>query len=274
MKPVEKLFTRARHWPLLERADWLWDRLRPIYQRVIAHFGRKGLERIINVTDRILVVPEARGVTEQYEPDVWGTLMAEVRPGDTFVDVGAFIGLYAVAVGLRLQGSGKVIAFEPDIRNFSLLREHARINGLEKHVELHQTGVSDHDGQSPFMASGSSEARLVLSDKDDSTMIEVTKLDTVFKQRPIDILKIDVEGYEEQVLRGAANLLRKPELKPRTIFIEVHPYAWRTERNGSVSLLGFLNDNGYRVETLEGNQVVAIERYGEIVARCDASYVR
>jgi FkbM family methyltransferase len=44
--------------------------------------------------------------------------MAELRPGDRFVDVGAFIGLYAIAAGLRLRNSGQVIAFEPDGKNF------------------------------------------------------------------------------------------------------------------------------------------------------------
>src|SRR3954470_912629 len=114
MKTFEKVSTWLRHLPSLERADWLWNPARPIYQRAVNHFGRNGLERIINGSDRILVSPRARGVSETYEPDVWRALMADLRPGDTFVDVGSFIGLYTVAVALRLRGFGRVIAFEPD----------------------------------------------------------------------------------------------------------------------------------------------------------------
>src|ERR1700716_4361008 len=114
MNPIEKASAWIRHLPLIERADWLWERVRPLYDRAVAHLGRKGLERLLNGSDRILVSPEARGTPETYEPDVWRVLMAEIRPGDTFVDVGAFIGLYAVAVGLRLGRRGRVVAFEPD----------------------------------------------------------------------------------------------------------------------------------------------------------------
>jgi FkbM family methyltransferase len=270
MKTVEKVSTWLRHLPQLERADWLWDPLRPIYQRAVNQFGRNGLERIINGSDRILISPRARGVPEKYEPDVWRALMGELRAGDTFVDVGAFIGLYAIGVGLRLQGSGRVIAFEPDIHNFLLLQEHVRLNGLDGQVELHQAAVSDKDGKFQFLADGSSEARLVSSNRTDTTIVDVVMLDSAFEGKRIDILKIDVEGYEEIVLRGANRLLRTPGLKPRVIFIEVHPYAWAPLRTGSDSLLSLLNDAGYLVESLDGVPIRSIERYGEIVARTES----
>jgi len=267
MKMFEKASMWVRHLPALERADWLWDPVRPIYHRAVSHFGRNGLERIINGSDRILVSPRARGVREEYELGVWQALMAELRPGDTFVDVGAFIGLYTIGVGLRLKDSVRVIAFEPDIHNFSLLREHVRLNGLDEQVELHHAAVSDKDGKFQFLADGSSEARLVSSNRKDTTIVDVVTLDSAFKGSRIDMLKIDVEGYEEMVLRGANRLLHTPELKPRAIFIEVHPYAWAPLRTGSDSLLRVLNEAGYLVETLDGVPIRSIEGYGEIIAR-------
>jgi FkbM family methyltransferase len=266
MKTFEKVSTWLRHLPQLERADWLWDPVRPIYQRAVTHFGRNGLERIINGSDRILVSPRARGVSEKYELDVWRALMGELRAGDTFVDVGAFIGLYTIAVGLRLQGSGRVIAFEPDAHNFSLLQEHVELNGLEGQIDLHRAAVSDKAGQSHFLADGSCEARFAPPSRN-TMIIDVVTLDGALAGNQIDILKIDVEGYEEMVLRGATNLLRTPGLKPRVIFVEVHPYAWASPRAGSDALLGLLNERGYRVQTLDGAPVHCIERYGEIVAR-------
>jgi FkbM family methyltransferase len=193
--------------------------------------------------------------------------MAELRTGDTFVDVGAFIGLHTIAVGLRLRGLGQVIAFEPDSTNCSLLREHIKLNGLEGKVDLHQAAVSDKDGHSPFLADGSSEARLVLPGRSDATVIDVVTLDGALVGKRVDILKIDVEGYEEMVLRGATKLLRAPELKPRAIFIEVHPYAWASLNTTSDSLLGLLNETGYQVQTMDGVSINSIERYSEIVAR-------
>ena len=52
MKVFEKVSMRVRHSSLLERADWLWDRLRPMFSWQSAIFGRNGLERLINGTDK------------------------------------------------------------------------------------------------------------------------------------------------------------------------------------------------------------------------------
>jgi FkbM family methyltransferase len=267
MKTFEKVSIWLRHLPQLERADWLWDPVRPIYQRAVNQFGRNGLERIINGSDRILVTPRARGVSEKYEPEVWRALMGELKAGDTFVDVGAFIGLYTIGVGLRLQHSGRVIAFEPDIYNFSLLHEQVRLNGLDGQVELHHAAVSDKDGKFQFLADGSSEARLVSSNQGNTTIVNVVRLDSALKGRRVDILKIDVEGYEEMVLRGAKSLLHTPGVKPRAVFVEVHPYAWPPLHTGSESLLRVLEEAGYVVKTLDGAPIRSIERYGEIIAR-------
>jgi FkbM family methyltransferase len=267
MKTVEKACIWMRHSSLLQNADWLWDGVRPLYERAITHVGSSGLERLMNGSDRILVSPQARDVPETYEPAVWRALMSEIKPGDRFVDVGAFIGLYTIAVGLRLRDSGRVVAFEPEAHNYSLLQEHVKLNRIESQVELHQIAVSDNNGQRPFLTGGSSQARLASSDREHATPVTTVKLDDFFAGTRVDILKIDVEGHEEMVLRGAHKLLRTPVLRPRTIFVEVHPYAWSAPIAGSNTLLGLLNEAGYRVQTVDGAPVLSIESYGEIVAR-------
>jgi len=98
-------------------------------------------------------------------------------------------------------------------------------------------------------------------------IVDVVTLDRAFVGKRVDVLKIDVEGYGEMVLRGANNLLRTPSLRPRAVFIEVHPWAWASLNTESDSLLRLLNEAGYRVETLDGVPVRSIEQYGEIVAK-------
>ena len=267
MKIFEKVSVWIRHLPLLEHAEWLWNPVRPIYQRAVSHFGERGLERLINGSDRILVSPRARDVSEKYELDVWRALMAELRTGDTFVDVGAYIGLYTIAVGLRLRGSGRIIAFEPDNHNFSLLQQHVKLNGLETKIELHPCAVSDKDGRYGFSAECSAMSHLVSPGANYATTIQVIRLDSIFAGERIDILKIDVEGYEEMVLRGAYDILRSPARRPRIVFVEVHPYAWPSLGTTSASLFSLLSASGYHAETLSGQPVRHIERHGEIVAR-------
>jgi hypothetical protein len=142
MNALEKMSTWVRHLPILDQAEWLWNPVRPLYDRAVNRFGRYGLERVVN-GDRILISPKLRGIPEEYEREVWRALMAELKAGDTFVDVGAFVGLYTIAVARRLQSSGRVVAFEPDNRNYSLLEEQVRLNRLQGHTELHHVAVSD-----------------------------------------------------------------------------------------------------------------------------------
>ena len=102
MNAFEKISTWVRHLPVLEQAQWLWTPLRPVYDRAVNRLARNGLERIVNGTDRILISPKFRGIPQEYERDVWRALMSELKADDTFVDVGAFVGLYTIAVARRL----------------------------------------------------------------------------------------------------------------------------------------------------------------------------
>ena len=101
---------------------------------------------------------------------------------------------------------------------------------------------------------------------DGSSIVQCVTLDDVFKRERLDILKIDVEGYEERVIRGGRRLLGDRARGPRTIFIEVHPYAWSQTDTTSASLLSLLAHLGYRVEDISGQPVTQISGYGEIVA--------
>jgi len=122
--------------------------VRPLYNRAVIRFARYGLERVVNGTDRILISPKFRGIAAEYERDVWRALMSELKADDTFVDVGAFVGLYTIAAARRLRNLGRVTVFEPENRNYSLLEEHVQLNGLQGHIELHQVAVFDHNGLS------------------------------------------------------------------------------------------------------------------------------
>lgn len=96
--------------------------------------------------------------------------------------------------------------------------------------------------------------------------VRVTTLDDEFPTQRVDLIKVDVEGFEEKVLRGGTRLLKDPSRAPRALYIEVHPFAWKDVRTGSDSLLRLLRDCGYQVTTLEGQPVDFIDSYGEIVA--------
>ena len=267
MHNTERLCIRLRHSRWLSEADWLWDGLRTPYDQLIQWCARRGLERRMNGTDTLRLLPAFRAVGETYEPEVWRRVMAEARPGDTVVDVGAFIGLYSLALARRVGSEGQVVAFEPDTANFAVLRSHCRLNGATN-IELIEAAVSNQDGVIAFDSGRASESRVSRGRTD--YVVRCVQLDTVFDRRSIDLLKIDVEGSEEAVLCGAARLLRDPRRRPRTIFIEVHPYAWPALGTSSDSLLHCLTSAGYAVSDVNCQPIATLDAYGEIIAQCSA----
>jgi hypothetical protein len=98
-------------------------------------------------------------------------------------------------------------------------------------------------------------------------------LDSVFADEPVDLLKIDVEGYELHVLRGAAGLLNDANRAPRAVFVEVHPSAWEGFGVTDRSFLEELWQAGYRVSDLAGNDVSEITEHGAIVAQRAVSQI-
>src|SRR6185295_8656434 len=158
--------------------------------------------------------------------------------------------------------------FEPDPKNASVLTDHVRLNGLEDRVKIITAAVGAHDGFVEF-SSNKSESHISSGNGNGSSNVQrvpAVTLDSVFAEDKLDVLKIDVEGFEEMVLRGAKTLLIDPSRCPRAIFIEVHPYAWSELGVSSDSLLSFLNETGYHVKTLSGDDSQRIESYGEVVA--------
>ncbi len=221
---------------------------------------------MINGTDALRVLPRFRGVTERYEPEVWKHMMAQVQPADTVVDVGAYIGLYTMALARRVGPLGRLVAFEPDPDSFSALEAHCRLNGLQASVTLVRAAVGDKDGAVSFKPGRASESHISCAFDNGSSVVPGVRLDTVFADSRVDILKIDVEGYEEAVMRGGRRLLQDHNRKPRVIYIEVHPYAWRSMGTTSESLLDLLTCCSYEVSDLYGHPVKEFRSYGEIVA--------
>lgn len=262
---VERLCKAVRHSALLKKAAPLWSLVRPLYDRFVGMAGKDGVVRNINGTDLIRLSPECRGTGEVYEPQVWALVMKHMRDGARAIDVGAHVGLYATALGLRAGCTGRVLAVEPDPENLVRLRDHIRLNKLEGIVEIAPVAVTDRVGE----ASLTLDSLQSHVSETGSVKIKTDTLDRIAGEGAWDLMLIDVEGFEEVVLRGGPSLLGDAKRKPSVIVIEVHPYAWEAVGTTSSSLLDRLTSAGYRVVDLEGRPVTAIRDYGHIVAMRD-----
>lgn len=271
MHPVEKFALAVRHSRLLKNSFRLWDLVRPRYRRFLEMLERPGLRRMINGTDLVLLSHDLHGIPEVYEPEMWSALMGKVRPGDVVADVGAFIGLYTVALANRVGVEGRVYAFEPDPVSFGRLCRHMTLNGLDDRVRTFPWAVGAESTLLGFASGRGLESTVIPDALPAVDRVKSVHLDSIFAGKQLDILKVDVEGYEQHVLRGACELMRDEERAPRAIFVEVHPFAWESFGVTDRCLLENLWQAGYRVTDLAGNDVSEIDQYGVILAQKDAA---
>jgi FkbM family methyltransferase len=267
---LERASIAIRHAPALERADWLWDRVRPAYDRVIATVARtRGVERVINGTDRFRLSAKSRGfIAEEYEPAVWNRVMRLVQAGDHVAEVGASMGLYALAFAGRVGAAGRVTAFEPDPESASALEANISANGWQERVTVVRAAVGESSGQVRFAAARGLESRIEMRPevRDGVIAVPMVTLDDALAGRRIDLIKIDVEGFEQQVLEGARKILADKNRRPRAILVEVHPFAWPENGTTSAGILGLLGAMGFRVEDMHGATISSIDEYGHVIA--------
>ena len=163
-------------------------------------------------------------------------LLHVLRPNDLFVDVGANIGAYTI---LAASVGCSVIAIEPIEETFRWLRRNVDVNGLSGRVELHLCGVGACQSKLRFTASQDT-INHVCTSGESGDEVEVTTLDALLAGRLPSIMKIDVEGFEFQVLQGARVTLRSKQLQ--AIIVEVNGLCRRynvAEHQISEELRGF-----------------------------------
>lgn len=135
-----------------------------------------------------------------------------LRPGDLFVDVGANAGSYTL---LAAGWSGaRVLAIEPAPDAFGRLEANVASNALAGSVELHRVAIGCSDGTVTFTTDSDATNHIAVDRSSTAATIEVPlcRLDTLVGGRPAHMLKIDVEGFERDVLEGARSTLACPDL--------------------------------------------------------------
>ncbi len=164
-------------------------------------------------------------------------IIASLRPGDRVWDIGAHKGFVTMAAARTVGPGGSVTAFEPSSINLWFLRRHVAWNRLGN-VTVVPVALSDHNGQALFGGKGSSIAFKLGTGDETVELRTIASLIEADGLAPPDVMKIDVEGSEAAVLRGAGEHLTGAKL----IFISVHGRSLYDECRA------ILLDRGFRVE--------------------------
>jgi FkbM family methyltransferase len=149
-------------------------------------------------------------------PEWVNLLLSETKP--LIVDVGANAGLFSHRVW-TLKPGAEFILFEPLPRMGRKIEQWAKKTSVTH--TLHKKAVSDQCGKMTFYAATDNDTSASLIPEDDKSLkydVEVVTLDSVIPDRPILMMKIDVEGVETRVLAGAKRTLERA----RFIILEAH----------------------------------------------------
>lgn len=139
-----------------------------------------------------------------------------LRPGDLFIDVGANIGSYTVLASAVCGAS--TIAIEPDPDTMRSLRRNVEANGIEDRVELVEAALGANRGVVSFTTGRDTTNRVAQQTDSETREVSLRTLDEVLSGASPCMIKLDVEGYEPQVLAGSHATLQSPTI--RAVLIE------------------------------------------------------
>src|SRR6266508_2121491 len=203
----------------------------------------------------------------EYEPETATAFLECIRPGDIVIDVGSYIGVYALLAARCVGADGKVICFEPDPKNFELLTRNIKTNGYSN-IEPVMSAISDEKGAGLLHGRGSSTWSLVERKKakapEEERVCLTTSIDEYFRETQVDksrvgAVKIDVEGFEMKVLRGMSSLINSPQ--PLTVVCEINPSLLGAAGTQPTDILDLLEGHGFdvRSSTAQGSHGVLEE---------------
>jgi FkbM family methyltransferase len=231
-----------------------------LLRRAARRFGKPLLEATLPWAERLTGFRTARGdylpnrlriLAGRYEAEEFDLMSPFLRPGQTIIDAGANVGyttrFFAQAVGR----TGKVHAFEPNPLIYPLLTQNV---ATLKQVNTYNLGLSSSNGDLPLFLAGNNHGVACFSEKYPATHLAYREGETMrtvdakvvigdqFLERKgidhVDAIKIDVEGWELNVLSGLAQTISASH--DLTLFCEFNPRAQECAGRGPAELIDWL----------------------------------
>lgn len=175
-------------------------------------------------------------------------IIPHVKKSLLVIDVGAHIGTFSIPLSHYLGRQGKIYAFEPNTKNFQLLKKNLLTNQIENVTAVNKA-VSNISGRTKFSISDNSQTgKLTTSKKPTQSKyitVESIRLDDFFSQKQIQkisLIKIDVEGAEYKVIEGMRKILQVSKTK---LLIEYCPQHLKDYAIAPEQILNLLERYGF-----------------------------
>ncbi|MFO1160110.1 MAG: FkbM family methyltransferase [Reyranellaceae bacterium] len=240
-----------RRWMALRRAA-LWEFALErglVVPLIVPWYGGTSLEVTLGNDNSLCLY-----VAGTFEPNEFAFLDVALRPGMTFVDVGANEGLYTVFAAHRVGAAGRVLSVEPSSRERAVLKRNIELNRFENvtvvpHALAAEAGFASlqvapklHGGHNTLGGFAHEGIAAIGAEQ-----VPVETFDAMAQRLSIDhvdVMKIDVEGAEVKVLRGARRMLMR--CRP-TLLIEANESALRGQGTSTTELVALLQSLGYEI---------------------------
>ena len=222
--------------------------------------------------------------TGRYDEEILFLILNLTPFGGTIVDVGASMGLYTIPLaGLGKKTDIRVIAIEPLPRNIEILRGNVALNDLSNNVEIVASALDQHAGDIWLFSESAGFGNAAIETSSGSVhpsltrraRVQATRLDSLLDECPISVLKIDVEGHEHSVLKGASSIIQSA--RP-WIIGEFHRSFLAARATNGFELLKFFDRHDYSVFTVRlshrhlwsDSRVIQLERLTGLSNEWDA----
>lgn len=197
-----------------------------------------------------------------YEPEVVYVISEVLKQGSIFADIGAHIGYHTLIARNMIGDSGKIYSVEANAENYRMLCDNVSINAYEN-IQCVNAIVSDVDGQGNLFINRDNDGGHSLWDCSQLNWNQATNknrkmimmpsitIDTLmdhFSIPHIDLIKIDTEGAELSILKGAKKALQDGKI--RNAVLEIHEYGLKALGGSPGELFDFMLGFGYEQESL------------------------
>jgi FkbM family methyltransferase len=232
---------------------------RRIWLGKVAKVNRNGFNWELDLSEGIDFSLWVTGIFERTTLEAYS---AWIRDGAVVLDVGANIGAHTLPLARLAGASGKVFAFEPTIFAYEKLKKNISLNQqLAKRITCIQAMLTDSEGlnEAPTrlyaswpLTQESELHRLHGGKLKEIGTARVTTLDQLLDELEvgkIDFIKVDIDGYESRMFRGAENTLKR--WKP-IILMELAPYVLKEASTSAEELIKIVANYGYSFYLLDG----------------------
>lgn len=214
---------------MLKKCKSLLLKTYPVWSSVVPDFYYpykfEGGRIYLNIKESRMMMQRALGC---YELSKHQAFKQFLRPGATFVDVGCNKGDFSLLASRLVGPQGRVLAFEPHPENCRWIRRSIAKNEY-RNIDLYELALSDANGVAQLHLGEKSGFHTLLAGKPQrekgTIEVQTRRLDDLLEEvrfeRPIDAIKIDVEGADMHVLRGARETISRN--RGIVVFFDVHP---------------------------------------------------